>query len=301
MFTSKMLTQCKINLKLSIMIVIAVLCQTNSFALNGKLKSKLKEISTIDFSLKKTELGLNVGLMGYIGDLKANLNPYNQSNLAVGFQVRNELNNYIAIRLCGSYGHIEADDAKSVSSEFKKRNLSFRSPITDFGVVGEFSLPIRFDYRATDTGAKRYSKLVPYVYVGIQGFKFNPMAYYQGQWYELQPLHTEGKANAYNLMQISIPFGFGFKYRITNKISVAAEFGISKTFTDYLDDVSTTYQTYEAQKAENGQLSADISYRTDETPDRELSKPKAGQLRGSPKYNDFYLSNMLSFRYKLGK
>ena len=301
MFTPKMLTQCKINLKLSIMIVIAVLCQTNSFALNGKVKSKLKEMSKLDFSLKKTELGLNVGLMGYIGDLKANLNPYNQSNLAVGFQVRNELNNYIAIRLCGSYGHIEADDAKSVISDLKKRNLSFRSSITDFGVIGEFSLPIRFDYRVTDTGAKRYSKLVPYVYVGIQGFKFNPMAYYQGQWYELQPLHTEGKANAYNLMQISIPFGFGFKYRITNKISVAAEFGISKTFTDYLDDVSTTYQTYVAQERENGKLSADISYRTDETPDRELSKPKAGQLRGSPKYNDFYLSNMFSFRYKLGK
>lgn len=102
-------------------------------------------------------------------------------------------------------------------------------------------------------------------------------------------------------MQISIPFGFGFKYRISNKMSVAAEFGISKTFTDYLDDVSKTYQTYEVQKAENGPLSADISYRTDETPDRELSKPKAGQQRGSPKYNDFYLSNMFSFRYKLGK
>jgi hypothetical protein len=128
------------------------------------------------------------------------------------------------------------------------------------------------------------------------------MAYYQGQWYELQPLHTEGKANAYNLMQISIPFGFGFKYRITNKISVAAEFGISKTFTDYLDDVSTTYQTYVAQERENGKLSADISYRTDETPDRETSKiTQEGIRRGSPKYNDFYLSNMLSFRYKLGK
>jgi hypothetical protein len=302
MFTPRFLTNCKFNVKLTTVIVLLVLLQTNSFALNGKIKKKLKEMSTIDFSLKKTELGLNVGLMGYIGDLKANLNPYNQSNLAVGFQVRNELNNYIAIRVCGSYGHIEADDAKAVISDLKKRNLSFRSPITDFGVIGEFSLPIRFDHRSTDTGAYRYSKLVPYVYVGVQGFKFNPMAYYQGQWYDLQPLHTEGKANSYNLMQISIPFGFGFKYRITNKISVAAEFGISKTFTDYLDDVSTTYQTYEVQKAENGQLSADISYRSDELPGRETSViKKEGILRGSPKYNDFYLSNMFSFRYKLGK
>jgi hypothetical protein len=284
------------------MIVVLVLTQINSFAFNGKIKGKLKEISKINFSLKKTELGLNVGLMSYAGDLKSNSNPYNQSNLAVGFQLRNELNDYIAIRLCGSYGHIEAADAKSNNSDMKKRNLSFRSPITDFGVVGEFSLPIRFDHRSSDTGDYRYSKLVPYVYVGIQGFKFNPMAYYQGQWYDLQPLHTEGKANSYNLMQISIPFGFGFKYRISNKMSVAAEFGISKTFTNYLDDVSTTYQTYDAQKLENGPLSADISYRSDELPGRGAVYIKEnGIKRGSPKYNDLYISNMFSFRYKLGK
>ena len=103
MFTPRFLTNCKFNVKLTTVIVLLVLLQTNSFALNGKIKKKLKEMSTIDFSLKKTELGLSVGLMGYIGDLKANLNPYNQTNVAVGFQVRNELNNYIAIRVCGSY------------------------------------------------------------------------------------------------------------------------------------------------------------------------------------------------------
>ena len=120
--------------------------------------------------------------------------------------------------------------------------------------------------------------------------------------YEINVLQVIPPAFPYNLMQISIPFGFGFKYRITNKISVAAEFGISKTFTDYLDDVSTTYQTYVAQEREDGKLSADISYRSDELPGREAVYIKEnGIKRGSPKYNDFYLSNMLSFRYKLGK
>ena len=301
MFTSNMLTNGKLNLKLSLMIAFVFLFQINSFASKGKIKSKLKEMTSLKFSPNNTELGLNIGMMGYNGDLKASPNPYNQSNLAVGFQVRNELNDYLAIRLCASYGHIEGDDAKSVIYDMKKRNLSFRSPVTDFGFITEFSLPIRFDYRSTDTGAKRYSKLIPYIFVGIQGFKFNPMAYNKGQWHDLQPLYTEGKANSYNLMQISIPLGFGFKYRINSKLSVAAEFCLSKTYTDYLDDVSTNYQAYDVQLAENGQLSADLSYRSDELPERGTAKAKAGQKRGSPTYKDLYFTNMFSFRYMLGK
>jgi hypothetical protein len=301
MFTSNMLTNCKLNLKLSLMIVFVFSFQINSFALKGKLKSKLKEMTSLKFSPNNTELGFNIGMMGYNGELKDNPNPYNQANLAVGFQLRNELNNYVAIRLCGSHGRIKGDDAKTGNYDLKKRNLSFRSPVTDFGFITEFSLPIRFDYRSTDTGAKRYSKLVPYIFVGIQGFKFNPSAYYQGTWIDLQPLHTEGKANAYNLLQISIPLGFGFKYRINSKLSVAAEFCLSKTYTDYLDDVSTNYQAYDVQLAENGQLSADLSFRTDDLPGRETAKAVAGQKRGSPIYKDIYFTNMFSFRYMLGK
>jgi hypothetical protein len=283
------------------MIVFVFSFQINSFALKGKLKSKLKEMTSLKFSPKNTELGFNIGMMGYKGDLQDKSNPYNITNLAVGFQLRNELNNYVAIRLCGSYGHIDGDDANTSNYDLKKRNLSFRSPVTDFGFITEFSLPIRFDYKSTDTGAKRYSKLVPYIFVGIQGFKFNPRAYYQGTWVDLQPLYTEGKANAYNLMQISIPLGFGFKQRISSKLSLAVEFCLSKTFTDYLDDVSTNYQVYDAQLAENGQLSADLSFRTDDLPGRELAKPLAGQKRGNPIYKDLYFTNMFSFRYMLGK
>lgn len=283
------------------MIAFLVLLQTNSYAQNGRLKSKLKLMSKLKFSTKKIELGLNVGFMNYSGDLKKEYYTWRQANVAASFQIRSELNKYVAVRLFTSYGHIEAKDSKTRDYDLKKRNLSFRSPITEFGFITELSLPISHDIRAEETDPKRYYKVVPYLLIGIQGFNFNPMAYYKDKWVDLQPLHTEGKANTYNLTQIAIPFGFGFKYPVNDKITVAFEIGVRKTFTDYLDDVSNTYQTYEAQKAENGQLSADISFRTDELPGRELSKPLAGQKRGNPSKNDIYLSNMFSFRYMLGK
>jgi hypothetical protein len=42
-------------------------------------------------------------------------------------------------------------------------------------------------------------------------------------------------------VQFAIPFGVGFKYALDKKSSIGLEYGLRKTFTDYIDDVSTTY------------------------------------------------------------
>jgi len=38
-----------------------------------------------------------------------------------------------------------------------------------------------------------------------------------------------------------VPFGFGFKYSLSKRIGLNFEWGMRKTFTDYIDDVSKTY------------------------------------------------------------
>ena len=43
------------------------------------------------------------------------------------------------------------------------------------------------------------------------------------------------------LQQFAIPLGVGFKLSLGEKFSMVAEYGIRKTFTDYLDDVGGTY------------------------------------------------------------
>ena len=60
---------------------------------------------------------------------------------------------------------------------------------------------------------------------------------------DLQPLGTEGEGfykgeKKYNLTQLAIPIGGGFKYAISNNVRIGIEVGFRKLFTDYLDDVS---------------------------------------------------------------
>ena len=45
----------------------------------------------------------------------------------------------------------------------------------------------------------------------------------------------------YSLVQIEVPMGFGAKYYIKDHLYVGMEVLHRKTFTDYMDDVSTTY------------------------------------------------------------
>jgi hypothetical protein len=74
----------------------------------------------------------------------------------------------------------------------------------------------------------------------------NPMAKFEGKWHSLRKLHTEGQGfvpsrKEYSNWQFSIPFGIGMKYTIDKKSSIGLEYGLRKTFTDYMDDVSTSY------------------------------------------------------------
>ena len=71
--------------------------------------------------------------------------------------------------------------------------------------------------------------------------RMNPTARIGGLTYKLQPLKTEGQKKPYSLNQIVIPLGIGVKMNITHHLSLSIEYGIRKTFTDFLDDVSGLY------------------------------------------------------------
>jgi hypothetical protein len=81
----------------------------------------------------------------------------------------------------------------------------------------------------------------PYIFGGVSVFFFKPYGNVAGQNVELQPLHTEGQSSPYNLFAFSVPFGIGVKYSVSKLIGIGAEWGMRKSTTDYLDDVSTTY------------------------------------------------------------
>jgi hypothetical protein len=64
---------------------------------------------------------------------------------------------------------------------------------------------------------------------------------------KLRDIGTEGQnagfdgRKPYKLYSFSVPFGVGVKFSLNSRFSVSGEWGLRKTFSDYLDDVSRTY------------------------------------------------------------
>jgi len=160
--------------------------------------------------------------------------------------------NAVALRLEGTFGKISGNDnvligITDIAKERYNRNLNFRSYITDITAMFEIHpLYIFVDWPAKESTPPRTS---PYLLGGIGYFSFNPQTKLVGSnsYIDLQPLHTEGQGFAesgkadYKLNQLNLPLGAGVKYELTPLINLRAEIVYRKTFTDYIDDLSTVY------------------------------------------------------------
>ena len=123
------------------------------------------------------------------------------------------------------------------------RNLSFRSNVFEATATYTF-YPMMFLYRKKI----ELFRINPYVSAGIGVMHFNPKANLNGEWYALQPLRLEGQGfqeypekQPYKRTAIFIPVNVGVKYYFNNRLALSAGMMMRKTFTDYMDDVSTTY------------------------------------------------------------
>ena len=187
-----------------------------------------------------TELGFKGGVSYYTGDL--NSNHFNSANLAASFIVRRNLDRRFAVKGEVAVLKIEGDDRLSDDIIRLDRGLHFRSQIQ------ELSSQIEFNFLPFETGSVLYN-WSPYIFSGISIYNFNPQAENSnGQWVDLQPLGTEGQGTTayperkkYPRTQVSIPLGGGIKYTLNNRLNIILSFSARKSFTDYLDDVSTTY------------------------------------------------------------
>ncbi|MCB0397118.1 MAG: outer membrane beta-barrel protein [Flavobacteriales bacterium] len=242
---------------------------------------------------KNSELGLFLGGSYYLGDINPGAH-FKMTSPALGLLFRRNFNPHFAFRFNALYGRLQGDDANSSDDNQKERNLSFRSSIL------EFSGQLEFNFFPYEIG-KQNQSFTPYVFVGLGALKHNPKAELDGTWYELQPLGTEGQEtiayserNRYKLLQLSLPFGLGIKWNLTPRIGMALEWGMRKTFTDYLDDVSMTYADPLVLNAENGSNSATLA-------NRSLSgEDKTGRQRGNSNNKDWYNFTGIMINFKIG-
>lgn len=240
-----------------------------------------------DDLLGRGEVLLAGGGMNYLGDLN-NQSAFGTPHLAFGLGLRERIDNRWAVRVELGYGNVSCEKDYIV-----RRNLSFRSSIYEGSVVFEFN------FRPYGPGATE-SVWTPYIFGGVGAFHFNPEASYIDadgnlQWAALQPLCTEGQGTpdhldrkTYALFQLCMPFGVGVKWRLGKTVSFTAEYGFRKTWTDYLDDVSTTYVGSECLTTyvDNGELAAQLADRSGEVEEGYVNAP--GIKRGDSSLDDWY-------------
>jgi Domain of unknown function (DUF6089) len=225
------------------------------------------------------------GLATYQGDLQGKRLTFDQSRLAVGLGASYSISEKFATRIGFTYGVLEGDDKKNtVAKGIEFRNLRFATKITE--------LHIGLEYNFFKLEGK---SLTPYVFAGVAIFHFNPYTKdTSGNKFFLKPLSTEGQGLAaypskkpYNLTQLSLPFGGGIKFRLSDDIQIALEVGLRKTFTDYLDDVSDNYVDAATLLAAKGPKAVELAYRGNEFAGAP-AYPTDGTQRGSVKTKDWY-------------
>lgn len=270
------------------------------------------------FKSSSLEFGIIGGFSHYSGDLTQSFFETRGFKPSVGLITRYTPHDRFTFRLSGQWGGMQAADSWYTDNDsLLRRNLDFVSVLWDFSGIAEWNL------KTLDPRKK--SGVIPYVFSGISVFKFNPMAQFiydpsspylsapygsnyrslesrHKEWVFLQPLSTEGQQTTefnerkrYSLTQLAIPLGAGLKFKLDPKWSLGIEYGTRITFTDYLDDVSTTYVEPALLEGAYGPMSAAMGDR---------SKPlNTGTIdvvnRGNTNNNDHYGIFGITLTYRI--
>ncbi len=247
------------------------------------------------FGILSCEAQLDIGVFAggsyYVGDLNPAY-PFLQTNFAYGVIGRYNLNPRWAVRVNAYRGILSGDDKKSHFLE--ERSLKFKSSIWELANIYEFNF---FKY----VNGSRKNFFTPYLFGGVGLLYFKPKV---GN-LELRDKGTEGQNNGnflepnnsaarkYSYFTFAIPFGMGVKYSFSRRIAATLEWGMRKTFSDYIDDVSMTYYI-DPQIVQPG---------TPEYNDLLYSDPnldhKANMQRGNSKTKDWYSFAGLTITYHI--
>lgn len=214
-----------------------------------------------DYDIKATRLAIGTGISLNAGSFSFGLN-------------------FLGTRLVG-------DDKFSNQDFHVNRNLNVRTDLFEGCFLTEWRPFSR------TSGFNRF-----YIYSGVGVMYYQPKTEYNDEWIKLKTIGTEGQYLAdedrpYSELDLVIPYGLGYKFRLAKSTSLVLDLGFRKTFTDYLDDVSTVYADPTSLTEANGAEATILA-------DRSVVKNPTGFERGNPDKNDMYFLLGLKFEYILG-
>ena len=253
-------------------------------------------LSSYKAEAQYNEIGFMFGASNYKGELSRHIFNTDFLHPAIGLFYRHNRDRRWSWKVELNYGRISGNDAKAKTPFEIDRNLSFYSDIL------EISPQIEFNFLTFETGRSDYP-FTPYLFTGLSVFHFNPKAKLGNDDFELQPLGTEGQGingnNRYKRIQFAIPIGGGIKVSVGN-IGIGLEVGARRTYTDYLDDVSTLYPDMTALLASNGPLAVALSDRSFSRSDTTADIRNAfKKQRGNSTDKDWYLFTSITVFWRL--
>jgi hypothetical protein len=164
---------------------------------------------------QRSEVGFGLGTFTYTGDL-ARTYSFANSKFAATVFYRSNLSKVISFRVAATAGKIGASDSRPIDAFAKERNASFNLFLFEASSVMEYHFLNWRDER-------RMLRATPYMFAGLGLFGISG---------------DVEKNTEYSNIQSAIPFGAGVKYIINPLWYVSLEFGMRKTFFDYLDNIS---------------------------------------------------------------
>ena len=222
------------------------------------------------------------------------------------------------------YQRVTGSDKYTTEIYRHNRNLSFSTNLFEIsGQVEYFYTKENPTKRYKIKGTKGYSNwnIQGYVFLGVGCLFFNPKAKYDGKWVALHPLGTEGQGLAggpksYSRFTVVIPYGLGFKQNIDKEWTAGIEFGLRKTYSDYIDDASNTYYNNASISQKRGATAAALADPKLQQMPSELdpyqnyekrtlmglssaNQTGSGQQRGDVKEKDSYLFVNITIGYKI--
>jgi hypothetical protein len=251
-----------------------------------------------NWSLNKKELQIGIGATQFNGDLGGaegigrdySLKDIDWPSTGVAFWLgyRQRFHPYFATTSSLCVFNLKGDDALSEDPSRFNRNLHFRSLAIEIQQRLEFIFAAKEDFGSTFNLPGHYSKKNRsqqyYVFGGIGLCYFNPKARdADGNWTSLRPLRTENQEKAYLPLTLTMPFGVGFRMGISRMWRVGIELSYVKTFTDYMDDVSTVYAD---PNDINFSPDPDAAYFANPVENNPAYAP--GEKRGDPNQKDAY-------------
>ncbi len=273
----------------------------------------------------KFEAGLAFGPSVFLGDLGGNrgkgtnqLKDWNKETTTLASSAYLSIYpvKWGGLRLQATMLKLNGDDALintlGINELWRKqRNLDFRTNVIEANLGIEIYPTMFFS-----TDPENEPRFRPYGVVSGGVFHFNPQGSLKDvngnkSWYNLHPLRTEGQgmpeypqSQPYNLTQFNLLYGGGFKYFISERVNVGIEVLYRKTFTDYIDDVSTRYidsrNFGKYLTAQQASLATRLSDKANGIIYPGMTRYPAGSQRGDLKDADAYFTTVLRLGFRLG-